>query len=60
MSTVTLPIFAEFTAAAAAALEDDVAAADGLLVLAELLVDELPHAAARRATAAKPVGANHR
>ena len=48
------------TAADDAVLEDELAAADGLPEAAEPPVDELPHAAARNATAAKPTAANHR
>ncbi|HUK70122.1 MAG TPA: hypothetical protein VLW50_15440 [Streptosporangiaceae bacterium] len=59
MSTVTVPIFAVFTAADVLAEWAGVGVADGLLEAA-VLVDELPHAAARNATAAKPTGAHIR
>ena len=61
VSTVTLPIFAVFTTVLAeAVLEAELAAAGGLPEAAEPAVDELPHAAAGNATAAKPTAANHR
>lgn len=61
VSTVAPPIVAVFRAALDEAVPVDEAALDEELAEpAELAVDVLPHAAAIRATAAKPTGAHHR